>query len=182
MDILTAIGLALPAGLNAYIPLLGLALAQRFELIALNDPWSAIGDWWVIALMSVLLLVEVLADKFPVIDHVNDAMQSVVRPAAGAVVAVAASGQAGENYPLVMVILGVLLAGSVHTVKASVRPLVNATTGGTGAPLASVTEDAAAVASTALAIFAPVLVLALVGLFGWGVARFTRRRRGRESV
>lgn len=182
MDILTAIGLALPAGLNAYIPLLGLALAQRFGVVALNEPWSAIGDWWVIGLMSVLLFIELLADKFPAVDHANDVLQSVVRPAAGAVVAVAASGQAGENYPLVMVLLGVLLAGSVHAVKASARPVVNASTGGVGAPLVSAAEDVLAAASTALAIFVPVLVLAFVGLFGWGIARFTQRRRRRASA
>ena len=48
MDILTAIGLALPAGLNAYIPLLGLALAQRFGVVSLGEPWSQLGEWWAI--------------------------------------------------------------------------------------------------------------------------------------
>jgi len=177
VDILTAIGLALPAGLNAYIPLLGLALAQRFEVVALSEPWDTLGAWWAIALIAVLLLVEVLADKIPAVDHVNDVIQTVVRPAAGAVVAVAASGQAGENYPFVMVALGVLLAGGVHVAKATARPVVNATTGGTGAPVASAAEDVVSVASTALAIFAPVLVIGVLAVFGWLVWRFTHRRR-----
>lgn len=177
MDVLTAVGLALPAGLNAYIPLLGLALAQRFEVVSLAEPWDTLGEWWVIALVAVLLAIEVLADKIPAVDHVNDVLQTVVRPAAGAVVAVAASGQAGENYPLVMVALGVLLAGGVHAAKATARPVVNATTGGTGAPVASTVEDVVSVASTALAIFAPVLVVAVIAGFGWLVWRFARSRR-----
>ncbi|MDZ4169253.1 MAG: DUF4126 domain-containing protein [Coriobacteriia bacterium] len=183
MDILTAIGLALPAGLNAYIPLLGLALAQRFGVLSLAQPWDTLGQWWVIALVSVLLLVEVFADKIPAVDHVNDAIQTVVRPAAGAVVAVAASGQAGENYPIVMVALGVILAGGVHVAKASARPIINATTGGTGAPAASTVEDVVSVVSTALAIFIPILVLGVMGFFAWLAWRFTRgRTRGRTRL
>lgn len=177
MDILTAIGLALPAGLNAYIPLLGLAVAERLGVIELASPWSAIGEWWAIALVSVLLGVELFADKVPAVDHVNDVLQTFVRPAAGAVVAVAASGQAGENYPLAMVALGLVLAGGVHAAKASARPVVNATTGGVGAPVASAIEDVVAVASTALAILLPTMVLALLVLFAWAWWRFYRRRR-----
>lgn len=178
MDILTAIGLALPAGLNAYIPLLGLALAERFGVIELSSPWSGIGEWWAIALISVLLLVEVFADKVPAVDHVNDVIQTFVRPAAGAVVAVAASGQAGENYPLVMVVLGILLAGGVHAVKATARPVVNATTAGTGTAATSFLEDVAAFVSTVLALIAPVLVVGVVAFFVWLAWRYRRRRAG----
>jgi len=179
VDILTALGLALPAGLNAYIPLLGLALAQRFGVLALRNPWSGIGEWWVIGLISALLLIEFFADKIPAVDHLNDALQSFVRPAAGAVVALAASGQAGENYPVAMVALGVILAGGVHIAKASARPVVNASTAGVGAPVVSLLEDFVAAASTVLAILAPVLVvaLAIVFVYAWWRLRSIRRAR-----
>jgi len=182
VDILTAIGLALPAGLNAYIPLLGLALAQRFGVVSLGEPWSQLGEWWAIGLIAVLLVIEILADKVPVLDHANDVLQTFVRPAAGAIVAVAASGQAGENYPLVMVALGILLAGGVHAVKAAARPVVNATTGGAGAPAVSTAEDVAAAGTTLIALLVPVLVvvvIALVLVIAWLV--FTRRR-GRSAT
>ena len=178
MDILTAIGLALPAGLNAYIPLLGLALAQRFGVVSLGEPWSQLGEWWAIGLIAVLLVIEILADKIPVLDHANDVLQTFVRPAAGAIVAVAASGQAGQNYPLVMVALGILLAGSVHAVKAAARPVVNVTTGGVGAPAVSTAEDVVAVGTTAIALLVPVLVvlvIVLVIVVAWLV--FVRRRQ-----
>lgn len=181
MDILTGIGLALPAGLNAYIPLLGLAVAQRFGVISLREPWSQVGEWWAIALIAVLLIVELVADKVPAVDTVNDAIQTFVRPAAGAVVAVAASGQAGENYPLVMVALGIVLAGGVHLLKAGARPVINAASGGAGAPVASVAEDTAAVATTLIALLLPVFVLGVligVGAFALWVYR---RRAGTVS-
>jgi len=179
MDILTAIGLALPAGLNAYIPLLGLALAQRFGVVALAEPWNQLGEWWAIALISVFLIVEVLADKVPAVDSVNDAVQTVVRPAAGAIVAVAASGQAGQNYTLVMVALGIVLAGGVHLVKASARPVINAVSGGTGAPVASTAEDAAAVSATLIALLIPVLVIAVVAVIIVFAVWVYRKRRAR---
>jgi hypothetical protein len=181
MDILSAVGLAIPAGLNAYIPLLGLALAQRFGVVDLGGPWVALGEWWAIALISLLLVVEVLADKFPAVDHVNDVIQSFVRPAVGAVVMVAASGKAGENYPLVMVLLGILIAGGVHAVKAGARPVINASTGGIGAPVASTLEDIAAAVATVVAIAVPVLVVAVIVLLAWLVYVVISRRRARRA-
>ncbi len=181
MDILTAIGLALPAGLNAYIPLLGLALAERFGVVALGEPWSGIGEWWAIALIAVLLVIEIVADKVPAVDHVNDAIQTFVRPAAGAIVAVAASGQAGENYPLVMVALGILLAGGVHAIKAGSRPVINAASAGAGAPVASTAEDGIALSATVVALLVPVLVVVVIAATA-GVAWWVLRRRKASSA
>lgn len=177
MDVLSAIGLALPAGLNAYIPLLGLAVAQRAGVVELSGPFEVLGEWWAIALIAVLLVIELFADKFPAVDHINDMVQTVVRPAVGAVVAVAASGQAGENYPLVMVALGIVLAGGVHAVKATARPVVNASTGGAGAPVVSLGEDVLAAFSTLAALLLPVLVLVIiVVMIALGVRIFRRMR------
>src|SRR5574340_502843 len=130
MELLTALGLSIPAGLNAYIPLLAVALAQRFHLLDLRAPFDALGDWWAVALIAVLLLVEMTADKIPAVDHVNDVIQAFIRPAAGGIVAVAASGKASDIDPALLVFVGVLLAGGVHAVKATTRPVVNVTTGG----------------------------------------------------
>jgi len=172
MELLTALGLSLPAGLNAYIPLLAVALAQRFEWLELREPFDLLGSWWVIGIIVVLLIVELLADKIPAVDSVNDAIQTVVRPAAGGLVAVAASGNATEVSPWLYVIAGVILAGGVHAVKATARPAVNASTAGVGAPVVSAVEDAGAVAMSAIAIAAPYLVglaLLAVALIMWRV-------------
>ena len=84
MDILSGLTLAAPAGLNAYIPLLAVALAQRFGWLELGTPWELLGEWWSIALIAVLLVVEIVADKVPAVDHVNDVVQTSCgrRPAA----------------------------------------------------------------------------------------------------
>lgn len=166
LNLLTAFGLAVPAGLNAYIPLLAIAISERAGWLTLNRPFDLMGEWWAIALIAVLLAIELVADKVPVADHVNDAIQTIVRPAAGGIAFVAASGQAGRIHPVFMLVVGIVLAGGVHAVKAASRPAVNAVTGGVGAPIVSTTEDVAATISSVLAILTPVLAAIFIAVCG----------------
>ena len=78
MELLTGLGLAVPAGLNAYIPLLAVAIAEAAGWIDLPQPYALIGEWWSVALIAVLLVIEVFADKVPGVDHVNDVIQTVM--------------------------------------------------------------------------------------------------------
>jgi uncharacterized membrane protein len=181
MDILTGLTLAAPAGLNAYIPLLAVALAERFGWLTLSSPWDLLGEWWAIGLIAVLLVVEIVADKVPAVDHVNDVAQTVVRPAAGGLLAVAAAGDVDAS-SVMLLVCGVLIAGGVHSVKATARPVVNATTAGIGAPVVSTLEDILALVMTVLAFVVPVLaavaVIALVVAALLLVRRWKRRRAG----
>ena len=181
MDILTGLTLAAPAGLNAYIPLLAVALAERFGWLTLSSPWDLLGEWWAIGLVAVLLVVEIVADKVPAVDHVNDAIQTVVRPAAGGLLAVSASGEADAS-SIALLVAGVLIAGGVHSVKATTRPVVNASTAGVGAPVVSTLEDILALVMTVLAIVVPILAaLALIALVVATlllVRKWKRRRAG----
>ena len=118
MDILAAFGLSASAGLNAYIPLLTVSLLARFtDLITLNEPWSTLESWWIIGLLVVLSLVEFFADKFPAVNHVNDIIQSFIRPAAGAILFAASANVITDVHPVLSIGAGLLIAGSVHAVK-----------------------------------------------------------------
>ncbi|HEX5643471.1 MAG TPA: DUF4126 domain-containing protein [Thermoleophilia bacterium] len=180
MDVLSGLTLAAPAGLNAYIPLLAVALAERLGWVHLREPFDGIGSWWVIGVIAVLLVVEVVADKVPAVDHVNDVIQTVVRPAAGGLLAVSASTQ-GTVEPLLLLIAGVLIAGGVHAVKATARPAVNVTTAGVGAPVVSTGEDILAVIGTVLALLAPVLAAVLIVAAVLLAVVLLRRRRQRAA-
>jgi hypothetical protein len=180
VPLFTPIGLAAPAGLNAYIPLLAIAIAQRAGLLQLAKPYDVLGSWWAIGVLSVLLVVEVFADKIPAVDHVNDVIQTVVRPAAGGIAFVAASGQFGQVHPVLTLLAGIVLAGSVHALKATVRPAVNVTTAGFGAPIVSAVEDIVAAVTSILAILAPMFVgvmFLVAGYAFWRVAKGARARR-----
>jgi hypothetical protein len=176
VELLTGLGLAVPAGLNAYIPLLAVAIAQAAGWIDLPQPYALVGAWWSIALIAVLLVIEVLADKVPGVDHVNDVVQTVMRPAAGGLVMAATMSRSGLN-PVIWVVAGIVVAGGVHVAKAASRPVVNVTTGGLGAPVVSLLEDAVAAVTTVLALVAPVLAAIAVAGIAFMLWRLWVRRR-----
>lgn len=191
MEVLTGLGLASAAGLNAYVPLLLLgALARWTDLVQLPSAWAWLADPWALGVLGVLLLVEVAADKVPGLDHVNDLLQTLVRPAAGGVVVGAGTGDstlvADPSSFVSSVDWGPVLAGAavalaVHLLKAGGRGVLNATTAGVAAPVASTAEDALSVGLTVAALLLPVLVLVLLAVLVWaGVASVRRRSRTRR--
>lgn len=192
---LTGTGLSAAAGLNAYIPFLIVALIGRFtDFINLPTQYSWIESNWAIGIAGVLLLGEVVFDKIPVVDHINDAVGTFVRPATGGLIFAATQAaedlEKGSSFmqdnPWVGVVLGIVTAGIVHTGKAVARPVVNASTMGIGAPLVSTAEDTASVGLSFVAIFFPIIVIFLLLLLLWGgIALWRsgrRRRREREQA
>lgn len=161
LNLASAFGLSTSAGLNAYIPMLVLALLARFTgLVELGEPWSALTSWWIIGLLAILLTVDILADKIPVIDTVNDVIQTLIRPTAGAIVFAATTQNTIQLHPVLAFGCGVVLAGGVHLAKAGGRPVVTATTGGVGNPIVSTIEEIVATLVSLAAIIFPYLILA----------------------
>jgi hypothetical protein len=176
---LTGIGLAAPAGLNAYLPLLIVALTDRFtSAITLDRPYDFLSSNWGILILLLLVSIEVIVDKIPGVDHLNDLLQSVIRPAAGAFLMMAANSDGGVLNPVVAMLLGLGTAAGVHAAKATARPAVTVTTGGIGNPLVSMVEDAVAAVTSLVAIFVPLLIPFILILFAiaviWGMRRLRR--------
>ena len=180
MDILSAFGLSASAGLNAYIPLLIVALAARFDVIQLDGPYAHVESWWAIGVLAFLLLVEMLADKVPVADHVNDLISTFIRPAAGALLFAANTGTVSQMHPVLALVLGLFTAGAVHGAKASARPMITASTGGIGNPIVSTLEDVVAVITSIVAILAPLLLFITFVAFALMMAWWMMRRRRRR--
>lgn len=181
-----AFGLAGSAGLNAYIPLLLVALAARFPLadplLKLSEPYQAIGSWWAIGLLVVLLAIEMTVDKIPAIDSLNDTIQTFIRPAAGALLFAANANVVTDIHPALAVVAGILLAGGVHATKGATRPLVTASTAGTGNWLVSLGEDIVAFFISLLALLAPIVAAVLVIILLYVGVRWLRRRRKNKQV
>ena len=189
---LTGMGLSAAAGLNAYIPFLVVALVSRFtDLITLPAGYEWIDSNWAIGIGSALLLAEIVLDKIPAVDTVNDTIQTFIRPSMGGLI-FAASTAASEvdnsawmqDNPWVSVVLGVIISGLVHTGKMASRPVINAGTAGVGAPVVSTAEDVGSLGLTLIALIAPVLVIIALGLLAWlliwmwlKVRRWRRTRR-----
>ena len=182
--VMAAFGLSASAGLNAYIPLLVISLTARFtDLLHLSEPWDALTSWWIIGLLFVLSLIEFFADKVPAINHANDAIQTFVRPVAGAIVFAASANVISEVHPVLALGAGVLVSGTVHAVKAAaVRPAVTASTGGVGNVPVSVAEDIFATGLSILAIIIPILIAFIFILFAALIVWLFSRRNKRKEL
>ncbi len=179
--IFSAFGLSASAGLNAYIPLLTISLLAKYtDLIKLNPPWYTLTSWWIIGLLVVLLVIEIFADKLPAINHINDVIQTFVRPVAGAVVFAASAQVVSDVHPILAMAAGLLVAGGVHTAKAAVvRPAVTATTGGVANTPVSILEDITSTVVSILSIVVPILIaifiLVLLAILVWWLWRRANR-------
>jgi hypothetical protein len=187
---LTGLGLSTAAGLNAYIPLMVVGLVANFtDAVRLPQGYEWLSNGWILAIIGVLLVAELVLDKVPVVDHVNDIVQTAVRPASGGVVfsATAAAAKLDDStwmaeHPAVGWVLGIVVALAVHLVKSGARPVVNATTAGFGAPVVSTVEDAGSLGMSLIAIFLPVLVIVAMAVLAFVAWRLVRRvRRYREA-
>ncbi len=166
--------------MNAYIPLLVVALLARYtSLIHLNQPWDSLTNGWVIALLLILSLVEFFADKIPAINHINDLIQTFIRPTAGAITFAASANAITEINPVFSLAAGLLVAGSVHAVKSiAVRPAVTATTAGAGNIPVSILEDIISSIVSLLSVIIPLVIgLAAIAVSAWILLRLWRRGR-----
>ena len=182
--IFTAFGLSASAGLNAYIPLLLVGLLARYtDLINLSKPWDTLASPWIILMLCLLVIIEMVADKVPAVNHVNDLIQTLIRPAAGAIAFAASANVVTDVNPVLALASGLLIAGSVHAAKAgAVRPMVTATTGGVGNIPVSIAEDVVATVLSILAIIVPILVGTLLIVLAAFLIYWLYRRSNRETT
>src|SRR5262245_15525777 len=179
----TGLGSAWLSGINLYATVLTLGLLQRLGLARLPGDLGYLSEGWVIGLAAGLYAIEFVADKVPAVDSVWDAVHTFIRVPAGAVLATAAFADFDPAVRVAALLVGGGLALGAHGAKAATRVTVNTTAPG-GGILLSLVEDAAAVGSTLLMVFLPLVFLVLLALAvlatAWlapKVVRALRRRR-----
>lgn len=187
MDLLTglftAFGLSASAGLNAYIPLLLVGLIARYTtLLHLSQPWDTLSNPWIILLLCVLVIIEMLADKIPAVNHINDIIQTFIRPTAGAIAFAASANVVSDVHPVLALAAGLLISGTVHVAKAgALRPAVTATTGGAGNIPVSIAEDIVSTVVSLLAIVVPLLIGTLLIVLAAFLLYWIYRRSSRST-
>ena len=184
-DVVSTLGLAVAlaacAGLRAWLPLLMAGGLARAGMLDLGESFRFLSSNKALALFAVATVLEILGDKVPAVDHALDALSTVLRPAAGAVLAAAVFGRIVN--PLQAVALGLAVGAPTalvpHAGKVALRGISTTFTAGLANPLLSLVEDAATIVLFALAVVVPVAVavfLALVGIL------LLRRSRARHRV
>ena len=170
-------GFATAAGLNAWITLLLVSIAGKLGFLTLAEPFDVMMSLPIMVFLGAMVLIEGLADKIAGVDHVSHLIHAVLQPIAGAVLFASQAGIITEMSPVLAFIVGALVAGTVHAVRATVRPAVTVSTAGLGNAVVSAGEDAAAVTITLATIVLPVMaalsILVALVLLLWV---FTRRR------
>jgi hypothetical protein len=174
-----AIELAACAGLRAWLPLLLAGLLARFEILSLGVSWRFLASTEALILFGSATVVEILGDKIPAVDHVLDGVSSVVRPAAGSVLAASVLGFVHD--PLMALVLGIAIGAPSalvpHVAKSGVRALSTGLTAGVANPVLSVIEDVTSVALFVLAVLVPLAVVVLLATAAFFVLRRILRRR-----
>lgn len=189
--LLAALGLSSTAGLRAYLPLLAVGIAGSVpgpfdgKLIPLQSSFQVLSDPVVLIVLALLTIGEFTIDKLPVVDHLSDAVHTIIRPLAGAMILAGTQNSLSLTSPWAAAALGGVLALGVHGVKATTRPAVTATTAGLGNPIVSFIEDVLVVVAVLLLVLAPIigfiLLAALVLVIGRLLLRIVRRFRGRKA-
>jgi hypothetical protein len=175
LEFIVGSGLATAAGLNAWMPLFVLGIADRFvPAVELPAGWAWLSSDAALWIVGVLLVVEIVADKIPAVDSVNDVIQTAVRPVAGGIAFGAGSSAetvrvddpdlfAGTAW--IPIVVGVVIALAVHVAKT-----------------VSTAEDATALGLSVFAILLPlvalVIMIALVVAVALALRARRRRRRG----
>jgi hypothetical protein len=158
---LAGCALAASAGLNAYAPLLILAIADRASHhVDLVRPYGFLSSNLCIFILLALLTIEIAVDKVPRVDYINDLLQSIIRPAAGALLIMAITRAENPVNPLVAMLIGLAIAGAVHVYKMMSRPAITEATNGLGNPFVSMVEDALSAITAILAVILPIVGLA----------------------
>lgn len=180
----TVVVLCAAAGVRAYLPLLAMGVAARLGVVPLQPGYEWLAQPAVLVALGALAGLEFLADKVPGLDHVSDAVHTVVRPLAGALIFATSNNIVSASSLPAAVVLGLALAGGTHAVKAGTRPLVTTLTAGVGNPVVSLVEDVGVAGLVVLAIAAPLaglLVLAaLAAIVGRMLLRLRERRQRRR--
>jgi hypothetical protein len=166
-----ALGAGFSSGLNLYATIATLGLLQRFGVIHLPASLQVLSHPWVLGIAIALYAIEFLADKIPYVDSVWDAIHTVIRPPAAALLAYSAAVSAPPEWRWGAALLAGGVALTSHGTKASARAAVNTSPEPFSNWTLSFGEDVLAVWLTWMATVHPratiVVVVLLVGFAGF---------------
>ena len=175
------IGLAAATGFRVFLPLLVASVAAYTGHLQLSDNFAWLGTLPAVTMLSVAALVEVLAYYIPAVDNLLDTVTTPAALIAGTLVAAATI----TNLPPAVkwataIIAGGGVAGITQATTALLRAKSTVMTGGLGNPVVATVELVGALLIAVLALIAPLVAIALIGLFCWLAVRLARRALSRS--
>lgn len=184
-SLFAAFGLSGAAGLNAWLPLFASALLARLGTVDLGAPFDELQTTTGLVVLGTLMAVDFVGDKVPAVDHVLHTVGAVIAPASGAALFAGQTGLETDLPGAVAVVLGAVVAGSVHAERATVRGGSTVGTAGAANPLVSFAEDLGSGVLVVVAFLLPILafvfVVALLAAGTFAVLRVRRALHARRS-
>ena len=160
-----AFGSAWTSGINLYATVTILGVLQKFGFAKLPGGLDVLNNWWIIGVAAGLYAIEFFADKIPFVDSIWDVVHTFIRVPAGFIVAYAATSNLDPSITIPATLVGGGLALSSHGTKAAVRLGANLSPEPVSNWVLSFVEDIIAFIGTLLAVFAPVLIAIVLGIF-----------------
>lgn len=155
------LGFSLAAGVNLYATVAVLGLAARYGWVQLPEQFQVFNHPWVIGVAGALYVIEFVADKIPWVDSIWDSIHTVIRPIGGALIAVAALGEASPAVMGLIALLGGSVAAGSHVTKAGTRVAINTSPEPFTNWMASLAEDVFVIGLSLLTLTFPLLALAV---------------------
>jgi len=160
-----ALGSAWTSGINLYATVTILGLLEKFGWAKLPGGLDALNNWWIIGVAGGLFILEFFADKIPYVDSVWDVIHTFIRIPAGAIVAYGATNQLDPSIYITAFLIGGGLATAAHGSKAALRVGANFSPEPVTNWILSFAEDGIAIVGVLLAVFAPVVIMSVLGIF-----------------
>ena len=128
---LTGLGLSAAAGLNAWVVLL--LFNGLYRLLPQEFPGPAaefLSSQPVLTASVILFLAEFVADKIPIVDHLWNLLQTLLRPVAGALLMLSAVPEASTGGRIGLAAAGAFATLATHFAKSTTRLTSTAATAG----------------------------------------------------
>lgn len=173
-----AIALAACAGLRAWLPLLLTGGLARLEMISLGPAFQFLTTDRALVALALATLIEIAADKVPAVDHTLDVLSTVLRPAAGTLLAASVLWPISDPFTALVLgaVVGVPSSAVPHAAKSALRAASTTFTGGLANPVISLVEDAITLFVFLVSVLVPLLGVLMVVATAVAVRHFWLRR------
>ncbi len=167
-SLILGVSLAAACGLRAFLPLFVAGMAARLGFVDLGEAFQWLCATPCLLALGVGVVVELLADKVPFLNHLLDLIATPVRTGAGMLVVAATLVDVPTwIVALLALIVGGGIALTVHLARAGMRVTSTAASAGAATPAVSLLEDvvAAVVAVCSVVFWLFAIVVAVAASF-----------------
>lgn len=159
-----AYALTTSAGVRALLPLAAASFAAHAGWIHPPGEFAWLGHGAVMWVLIAFAVLEMAADKIPLVDHAMHFLHVAAKPAAAAIIIGGTTHPHGNGELIFLMAVGALNALGIHGAVVATRAASTVGTAGIANPLVSTVEDTGSIGVVVLAFVAPVIaaVLALI--------------------